>query len=64
MKLTHRQSDGCRCVKASVGPMAILMPHQDCQINITGMQVQIIIVCRLWAPKRGGATLTIGVNVL
>ena len=38
------------------------MPHQDCQINIRGMHVQIIIVCRLWASKRGGATFTLGVN--
>ena len=54
--------------------MAILMPQQDCQVNITvqgvqlkrttGLQglIQIIIVCRLWASKRGGATLTLGVN--
>ena len=38
------------------------MPHQDCQINIRGVQVQIIIVCRLWASKRAGATFTVGVN--
>ena len=47
-----------------MGPMAMLMPHQDCQMNIIGVQVQKIIVCRLWASKRGGATFTVGVNAL
>ena len=57
--------------------MAILMPHQDCQINITLQGVELTRTievirsypdnhasCRLWASKRGGATFTVGVNAL
>ena len=29
-----------------------------------GVQVQIIIACRLWASKRGGATFTLDINAL
>ena len=46
----------------------LLMPHQDCELNITIQGVHLIQItiagCRLWASTRGGGTFSVGVNVM